>query len=340
MVTELDAGRAAQFARVALANVRREYPHKLDHLLHAPPQALVPRQLHPAFYGSYDWHSAVHMHWLLARCLRLHPVLREAGAMTDLLDTHLAEAPLAIEQAYFEGPGQRTFERPYGWAWLLELQAELLRLARGRTEARRWERALAPLAGYLAGRMRELLALAPYPLRSGTHASTPFACILALDYARVSGDAPLAAAIETAARRWHLHDRDAPIDYEPSLADFLSPTLVEAHLVCEVLPAQEFADWLAAFLPAGLRSLAAPPKAPDRSDAQMVHLDGLSLSRAWSLRRLAAAMPADGETDFKRACEAAAARHLEAGLPQASGGDYVGEHWLASFAALALGETP
>lgn len=336
----LDAAIAERFARVALTNVRREYPRKLDHLLIAPPGNLAPRATHPAFFGSYDWHSAVHMHWLLVRLLRVHPNLPAAAEIIPLLDAHLSDRPLAAELAYLQVPERHSFERPYGWAWLLELRAEALRLARDRPEGRRWAKALDPLATYIAGRMREFLAIAAYPIRAGAHPNSAFACVLALDYARTAGDTGLAAGIETAARSWYLADRDAPLAYEPSLADFLSPALTEAQLMREVLPGAEFAAWLSAFLTEGLGGLALPPVVPDRSDAQFCHLDGLALSRAWSLQRIAAGLPQDAAPEFARACAAAAQRHLAVGLPQAVGGDYVGEHWLASFAALALCDVP
>lgn len=329
---------AAGFAQAALANVTREYPRKLDHLLDAPHGDLTPRRIHPAFYGSYDWHSAVHMHWLLVRVLRLHPGLPQADAIAKVLDTHLSSGSIATEQTYFGGAGRRTFERPYGWAWVLELQAEALRLVKSRPDAKRWSDAVDPLARYLSGRMGEFLGLAAYPMRVGMHPNTAFACVLALDYARVAGDTGLAAAIDAAARKWFLRDRDAPLAYEPSLADFLSPTLVEAQLMREVLPRSDFAAWLGTFLPEGLGPLASPPTVPDRTDAQLAHLDGLSLSRAWALQRIASALD---ESDSRRdEFNAVAERHLAAGLPQVVGGDYVGEHWLASFAALALGEEP
>lgn len=331
----LDARLAAVFARVALANITREYPRKLDHLLAGPPGDLTPRRVHPAFYGSYDWHSAVHMHWLLVRLLRVYPDLDRSADVAAALELHLTAETLALEQAYFEAPGRRTFERPYGWAWLLELQAEALRLGAEHSAGRRWAQALEPFAKYIAGQLRGFLALATYPIRTGTHSSTAFACILALDYARTAGDTQLAADITTAARRWHLADRGAPLAYEPSLADFLSPALVEAQLMCEVLTVHEFRVWFDAFLPGGLGPLASPPVVPDRSDAQFSHLDGLSLSRAWAMRRIAAALPSDKALEFTTAAE----RHLAAGLPQVVGGDYVGEHWLATFATLALGET-
>jgi Protein of unknown function (DUF2891) len=263
------------------------------------------------------------------RVLRLHPDLPQAEEATAVLDAHLAPGPLAAERAYFDGPGGRTFERPYGWAWLLELQAEALRLAGGRPSAAGWARVLAPLSIELARRMREFVSCSELPMRAGTHANSAFACLLALDYARTAGDPALAAAVEAAARKWFLADRDAPLAYEPSQADFLSPALTEAHLMREVLPEREFRTWLEGFMPSGLGPLFEPAVPPDRSDPQFCHLDGLSLSRAWSLRRLGSAFPSE-----------TADRHLAAGLPQAVGGDYVAEHWLASFAALALGDAP
>ena len=308
---------AAAFAAVALANVAREFPRHVSHLSSGPGEELDQRKLHPAFYGSYDWHSAVHMHWTLVRVLRLFPQKKEIVA---LLDRHLAPPALAAELRYFESPAGRTFERPYGWAWLLELQAELLRLGNAR-----WADAVQPLAGELARRMARFVNGAPYPIRAGTHGNTAFAGLLALDYARVAKDAALEDEIRMAARRWYGADRNAPLAYEPSLDEFLSPALIEAALMREVLPASEFAGWLKAFLPSGIEELK-PPLVADRTDAKQSHLDGLALSRAWCLAKLG----------YLEAAE----RHLAAALPHVVGGHYVGEHWLASFAALALGERP
>jgi hypothetical protein len=285
-----------------------------------PGEELEPRKVHPAFYGSYDWHSAVHMHWLLARVLSLYPSLNEASRIRTLLDTHLSPQALGAEMRYFQSPAGRTFERPYGWAWLLELQAELMRLGN-----RTWSDALQPLAAEIAHRMARFVSGAPYPIRAGSHGNTAFACLLALDFAEQAGDADLAAALKHAAKTWYGNDRDAPAGYEPSLDDFLSPALVEAALMQKVLPAGEFRAWLQGFLPGGLDNLE-PPVVADRADPKQSHLDGLALSRAWCLRKLAYGEAAD--------------RHLAAALPHVVGGDYVGEHWLASFAALALGDQP
>jgi hypothetical protein len=306
---------AAAFAATALANVVREYPRHVAHLLTRPGEELSPRKLHPAFYGSYDWHSAVHMHWLLARVLRLHPSLPDAYRISALLDSHLSGPSIQTELAYFRTPAGKTFERPYGWAWLLELQAELLRLGNAK-----WSGAVRPLAEELAGRMAQFVSGAPYPIRAGSHANTAFACVLALDYARACGSNDLEHAILNAALRWYRKDRDAPLAYEPSLDDFLSPSLIEAVLMQQLL-GNEGGAWLSRFFtvePNGLQ----PPVVADRTDAKQSHLDGLCLSRAWCLKKLGHA--------------AAAERHLRAALPHVVGGEYVGEHWLASFAALAL----
>jgi len=314
---------ATTYAQAALANIAREYPRRLDHLLTGEHDEVRPRALHPSFYGSYDWHSAVHMHWLLVRVLRLHPSLPLAGDIRRALDGHLAAESLQKELAYFQSAAGRTFERPYGWAWLLALQAELHRLAE-----RKWLEAARRLSALIAARFGGFVSGAPYPVRAGAHGNTAFACILALDYARTARDQSLEHAIGAAAKRWYGADRDAPIGYEPSLDDFLSPALSEALLMQQVLAPDEFAAWFAGFLPRGIGPLAKPPTVADRSDPKQSHLDGLSLSRAWCLRRLG--------SEYQEIAE----RHLRAGLPQATGGDYVGEHWLASFAALALGEQP
>ena len=310
----MTAQQAAAFSAAALANVARAYPRHVSHLLTRHGERLDQKALHPAFYGSYDWHSAVHMHWLLARILRLYPGNKR---IISRLGRHLTIAAMRAELAYFKSPAGRTFERPYGWAWLLELQAELIRL--GNTK---WSDALQPLAAELARRMARFVAGAPYPIRAGSHGNTAFACLLALDYARVAKHQLLADEIAAAALRWYEKDRDAPLAYEPSLDDFLSPALVEAALMREVLPAPAFKGWLKAFLPSGFEL--DPPRVADRTDPKQAHLDGLALSRAWCLKKLGFGDAAD--------------RHLKAALPHVLGGDYAGEHWLASFAALALTE--
>lgn len=311
---------ARLFARVGLANIGREYPRHVQHLATRPDEERSERVLHPAFYGSYDWHSAVHMHWTLMRVLRLYPTSREAILISEALDVHLTPAKIASELDYFRSPAGRTFERPYGWAWLLELQAEALALNA------RWSPALAPLAQELAQRLADYLRMSPYPVRAGSHGNSAFACLLALDYARAAKDDALEYEIRKSARRWYKADRAAPIDYEPSLDDFLSPTLVEAALMRQLLADGEFFGWLHRFAPGGFDALAEPPSVSDHADPKQSHLDGLCLSRAWCFARLGNAPAAE--------------RLMQAALPHVTDGDYAGTHWLASFAALALGDRP
>jgi hypothetical protein len=307
---------ARTFARVALANIEREYPRHVQQLLSGPGDEREERTLHPAFYGSYDWHSAVHMHWLLVRVLRLYPTSREASLIADALDVHLTEANVERELAYFRSPAGRTFERPYGWAWFLELQAEALTLKS------RWSRAMQPLAQDLAQRFADYARLSPYPVRAGSHGNSAFACLLALDYARTAKDAALEFEIRKSARRWYGSDRDAPLAYEPSLDDFLSPALVEAVLMRQLMEEGEFFAWVQRFAPDGFDALAAAPTVLDHADPKQSHLDGLCLSRAWCFQRL-------GNI-------AAAQTLVDAAMGHVAGGDYAGEHWLASFAVLAL----
>jgi hypothetical protein len=334
----LDVASAARFADVALANVVREYPGKPDHTLGGDADLLPPRVLHPAFHGSFDWHSCVHMHWLLARVRRLHPDLPQRAAIDALLDRHLTPANVAGECAYLHRPHAQSFERTYGWAWLLKLAHELALSTD--SDARRWREALAPLARAFVERYLAYLPKADFPVRYGMHSNSAFGLVFALDYARHAGETALEALCVDKARAWFGDDRDAPAAWEPSGFDFLSPSLVEADLMRRVLAPAEFADWLCAYLP-GLAArepatLFAPAAVSDRGDPHIVHLDGLNLSRAWSFRGIAGSLAAG---DPRRAvAQEAAAVHLAAGQAGLASGDYAGSHWLASFAALALGD--
>jgi hypothetical protein len=326
---------AGRFARLALGHVAREYPNKLDHVLAGPHDARRPRELHPIFYGSYDWHSCVHGYWLLARLLRRAPEIPEAAQIRALFEAAFTPDKVAGELAYLHRPHAAAFERPYGWAWLLALQAELL----AHTD-RLWAERVRPLADAIAGRFHEYLPKATYPVRAGAHGNTAFALALAADYARTSEETSLLALLQATARRWYLHDQDAQA-WEPSGDEFLSPTLMEAECLRRLLPSAEFLTWFAAFLPRAAdgepRTLFEPAAVSDRTDGKIVHLDGLNLSRAWCWREIATALP-PGEPLALRATETAD-RHLAASLPHIVG-DYVGEHWLASFALLALGAKP
>ncbi|WP_407554371.1 DUF2891 domain-containing protein [Streptomyces sp. Pv4-95] len=329
---------ASQFADVALSNVTRPYPYAPMHLLAGPEDLVPPRSHHPAFYGSYDWHSSVHMHWLLVRLLRRCRDRVDHERVTEVLDAHLTPAHLAAEAAYLRA--HPSFERPYGWAWLLALTAECRAL--GGPPGERWAAALAPAAETADVLLRGWLERATYPVRHGTHTNSAFALALALDSAAAAGRPALTEPVTGALLRWFADDHDAPAHWEPSGQDFLSPALSEAEAMSRVLPGAEFADWLARFLPGtdhgAPRALLTPPTVSDPADPQIGHLIGLSLSRAAAQRRIAAALPAD---DLRGAAlRSAAGRHLAAGLPRAISGDFTADHWLASFAALALDGPP
>ncbi|WP_293677088.1 DUF2891 domain-containing protein [uncultured Phenylobacterium sp.] len=321
---------ASQFARIALGHVEREYPHKLDHVLASPEDVRGPRDLHPIYFGSFDWHSCVHGYWLLASLLRLQPDIPEAGAIRLLFDQAFTHSKVGGEVDYLARPSARGFERPYGWAWLLKLQAELM------AHETPWAATHQPLGEAFSQRFRDFLPLAPYPIRTGVHSSTAFALALASDYAEAVRDGDLLALFEARARDWHLADRNAQA-WEPSGEDFLSPTLTTAVLMRRVLPPSAFHAWFADYLPrldeGKPLSLFTPAVVTDRTDGKIVHLDGLNLSRAWCWREIAAALPADDPV--RATATEAAARHLAASLPYVAG-DYMGEHWLASFALLAL----
>src|SRR5579872_4317110 len=325
---------AERFARIALGHVGREFPNKLDQVLTGPGDLGGPRRLHPIFYGSFDWHSAVHGHWLLARLLRRFPGASAAPAIRDWLDQAFIEANVAGELAYLARPHAGGFERPYGWAWLVMLQAELE--AHETAEGRRWAAAMRPLAQAFEARFLAWLPKATYPVRVGTHGSSAFALALAWRYAPFAADPGFGEALATATRRWFEADVDVrPL--EPSGADFLSPTLMTAECMRLMLPAEDFAAWFARYLPrladGEPATLFAPAVVSDRSDGQIAHLDGLSLSRAWCFRHLAGAVPSDLRERLLRTAET----HLAAALPHLDD-DYMGEHWLASFALLALDE--
>ena len=333
----LDAASASRFADIALANVVREFPGKPDHVLGDDADLVAPRALHPAFYGSYDWHSCVHMHWLLVHVRRRYPDLPQRAAIDARLDRHLTRANVAAECAYLERPLAQSFERPYGWTWLLKLADELALV--DDEGARRWAHALAPLTRAIVQRYFAWLPKANYPVRYGMHSNSAFGLMFAIDYARGAGDARLLSAGVDKAMTWFASDRDIPAAWEPSGFDFLSPALVEAELMRKVLGPDEFSRWLSAFLPGMEKcqpeTLFTPVAVSDRGDPHIVHLDGLNLSRAWCLRGIASALPVhDPRVECARR---AAAAHLAAGLAGLASVDYLGAHWLATFAALALG---
>jgi hypothetical protein len=322
---------ADRFAALALRCVRQEYPNKLDHVMNDATEVKSPKALHPAFYGCFDWHSSVHGHWMLVRLLRTHPGLAKAAEIRAVLDENLAPERIAAEVAYFGQPGRKSFERTYGWAWLLKLVAELE--AWEAPEARRWSAALQPLAARVVQAYLDFLPRQTYPIRTGVHPNSAFSLELALEYAQVTGDWKLEALVRERALAWFGQDRRGPLTWEPGGEDFLSACLEEAALMAKVLPAKAFPRWLEGFLP-GLPGTLAPALVSDRTDPKIVHLDGLNLSRARALYALARTL---GPKDPRSArLMASGDRHARASLPHLASGSYEGEHWLASFAVRML----
>ena len=328
----LDEATARRFATLTLGHLGQRWPFKLDQILTGPDDLIAPDRLHPIFHGSFDWHSCVHGWWQVMRLARLFPAMPEAETIRRRADAMFVPDKVAGELARLDRPFSGGFERPYGWAWLLALHGELTRHG-GAT----WGSTLEPLARAFAARFAAYLPRLTYPIRAGGHANTAFALIHALEWARTH-DAALAQAIEARAREWYGGDRACQA-WEPGGEDFLSPTLVEAVLMAQVL-GPEFAAWFDAFLPdaaAGMpATLFTPAHVSDRADGTIAHLDGVNLSRTWCWRAIAAAL--GEEHPVATTALAAADAHLAASLPHIAD-DYMGTHWLASFALLALQPT-
>ncbi|MEM1231533.1 MAG: DUF2891 domain-containing protein [Pseudomonadota bacterium] len=332
--TELSAAQIERLIGLALDCVHEEYPNVLLHALNADADAQPPRALHPAFYGCFDWHSAVHGHWLLARLAHRYPEHDSAPAAREALFISLTRSNLEGELAYFEAPGRQSFERPYGLAWLLQLDAELLDwTASGDPLAERLSSHLQPLVELAAERLLSWLPRLTFPIRSGTHSQSAFAMGLLHDWATATGREAALAQVSEEARRLYLGDRQCPLGYEPSGHDFLSPCLATADLLRRVLRPTEFSRWLTDFLPqldGHSSEWLSTATVSDPTDGHLVHLDGLNLSRAWMLRGIASALPPDDERQGLLA--AAADAHRKVGMMSIIDPDYAGGHWLGSFA--------
>jgi hypothetical protein len=335
-VTGVDPALAARFARLALDCVHREYPNKIAHVLNDATDARPPSQLYPVFYGCFDWHSAVHGHWLLVRLLRTTAAAQMPAGLseeiTQALDRSFTAAGIAGEVAYFQGENRASFERPYGIAWFLQLTSELREWNDPR--ARAWLQALLPLEEVIVNEVASWLPKLAYAIRLGTHNQSMFAFGLMLDWARVADNPALAALLTERSNAFHSEDRNCPLSYEPSGEDFLSPCLMEADLMRRILPRDGFAAWLSDFLPDiprdGRADWLAVGIVNDPSDGKLVHLDGVNLSRAWNLRKIAEALP---DTDPRiPSLLAAADIHATTGIAAVSAEHYEGSHWLASFA--------
>jgi hypothetical protein len=336
---KLTREQASSLARLALKGIRQEFPNKPGHVLNSEADAKRPRALHPAFYGCFDWHSAVHSHWMLVRLLRLFPDLPESKQIRATLREHLTAKNLKAEADYFTRPNARSFERTYGWAWLLKLAEELH--GWDDPDARKWSKNLKPLSDTLVAGYLAFLPKQTYPIRTGVHPNTAFGLAFALDYARAVDNKRLRELVEERSRTYFARDAAAPASWEPGGADFFSPSLMEADLMRRVLPAKEFRAWFRRFLPdiakREPKTLLNPATVTDRSDPLLVHLDGLNLSRAWCMHGIAAALPANDPA--RKVLTESAARHAEAALRHVASGDYAGEHWLASFAVYLLSQS-
>ena len=334
--SSLTQPQASHFASLAVKCIQKEYPNKPDHTINDSADVRSPREMHPAFYGCLDWHSTVHGHWMLVHLLRLFPNLPEAKQIRAALDKNLSEKNIAGEVAYLKQPSRASFERTYGWAWLLKLAEEL----RGWNDddGRRWSKSLQPLADAFVEKYLSFLPKQNYPIRTGVHPNTAFGLAFALDYARAIGDQKLESLIVERAQTYYGHDVNYPAAWEPGGEDFFSPALMEADLMRRVLSKAQFAAWFHRFLPELTRNqpraLLTAAVVTDRSDPKLVHLDGLNLSRAWCMRNIAAALQANDPA--RRILARSAIAHANAALPYIASGNYEGEHWLASFAVYML----
>lgn len=331
---ELTEKGASLLASLPLKCIDQEYPNKTSHTSASDSDhVMTPRQQHPAFFGCFDWHSCVHGHWMMIRLLKKFPQLAESARIRHAINQTITAVNIATEVKYFEAPLAKAWERTYGWAWLLKLDAELLDW--NDEDGKRWHAALQPLTELVVKRWMDFIPKQTYPNRTGVHPNTAFGLVFALDYARAAKNAAFEQSITAHARRLYFNDKNVPASWEPDGADFLSPALEEADLMRRVLPKQEFLAWFKAFIsPAGLQHLTRLPVVSDRTDYQIVHLDGLCFSRSWCMKGLANALPATHPA--RKLLLRSSVKHLSEALPHVVSGNYGGEHWLASFVVYAL----
>lgn len=324
-----------------LKNIFVEYPNKTSHIqIDSTELGLAPHELHPAFYGCFDWHSAVHSHWMLAEVLTSVPNLAERTTIISAFDQHLTPEKMRGEAAYFDRKLASFFQRTYGWAWLLQLSSQLQRLEQETQEpllklkAKQWHEAVDLLAAQIVSKWKAYLPKLTYPNRIGTHSNSAFALAFALDYAVRRGDKDFEQALKAKARELYLQDKAIPAQLEPNATDFLSPSLMTADLMSRVLSPSEYRKWLRSyFTPRGIERLCQPLVVGDLTDYNMVHLVGLSFSRAWAMARIARALPSEDKLGQRFA--RMAPRFYEQGMAQIFATGYGGEHWLATFARYA-----
>ncbi len=331
---ELTIKGASHLASLPLKCITQEFPNKTNHTSNTDSDhVLIPKQLHPTFYGCFDWHSSVHGHWMLIRLLKLFPQMPEAAKVREALNKTITKENILNEVKYFNMPLTSSWERTYGWAWILKLDEELF--SWNDLDAKRWQEAMQPLTQKIVQLWTKFLPKQTYPNRTGVHPNTAFGLVFALDYARTEKNTEFEKTIIISAKDVFLKDKNAPASWEPNGSDFLSPSLEEADLMRRVLPAKEFIIWFNQFFTTqSLKHLTILPVVSDRTDLQIVHLDGLSFSRSWCMKGLAAALP--GTDARRKLLIRSSIKHLSVALPHIVSGEYGGEHWLASFAVYAL----
>lgn len=327
---QIDQKSAEGLVALPLKCAQQEFPNKLGQVLNKSADLARPTELHPAFYGCFDWHSAVHGQWLMVRLLKTYPNLTQAAKIRSILSTQLSEKNIQQEIAFFGVKNNESFERLYGWAWTLKLQQELdtWQDSLGQICAKN----LRPLSNLFCQKTNAFLPKLVYPIRTGEHTNTAFGLCFIFDYAVHAENQDLQNNIKKRAIEWYGDDTDYRLQFEPSGYDFLSPAFEEVDLMRRILPKDAFEVWLKKFLPAIYTKQfeLLPGKVIDRTDGKLVHLDGLNFSRAWCLYALA-----HSDKNLKH-LELVADKHIEASLPNIVDGDYMGEHWLATFAVLSL----
>ena len=325
---------ATDFARLALKCVQKEYPNKLDHVMNDSKEVLAPSVLHPAFYGCFDWHSSVHGHWMLVRILKLFPNIEVAEKIRKALNENLTAENIKTEVTYLGQANRKSFERTYGWAWLLKLAEELYDW--NDADGKVWSRNLKPLTDAIAQQYIDFLPKQNYPIRTGVHPNTAFGISFALDYARRTKNEKLEKLLVERSLAYYAKDRNYDSNWEPGGEDFFSPCLIEADLMRRVLNPSEFKNWVTKFLPSLSKSknILGPVVVTDRTDPKLVHLDGLNLSRAWCMNGIAKGLPKNDP--ISKLLLESADKHAKTGLSHIASGNYEGEHWLASFAVYIL----
>ncbi len=332
----LDKSTASGMAKIPLNCLQKKYPNKLNQVLGSEEDLLPPEVLHPAFFGCFDWHSSVHGHWMLIKLLKLYPDLHEGQQIRDLINYNLTSEHILKEIEYFKGDHNKTFERTYGWAWLLKLAEELYTW--DDQDGRLWYNHLKPLAELLVENYQSFLPKLTYPIRTGEHPNTAFGLSLAFDYAKSIDHQELMRLIVERSMYFYFEDKGCPMNWEPNGFDFLSPCLEEANLMRKILAQDSFASWIENFFNGSSLEFFTlqPAHVSDRSDPKIVHLDGLNFSRAWSLYGISNQLPGELKQHFRELGDV----HLDASFPFISSGNYEGEHWLASFALMAIISDP